>query len=305
MGKASTGNHIRSHHNPLDVARMSFRWLTTGPRPVSVDGNLFDHLPDREIPVDELRELLLRRDCPHTTWDQVWAHVIRKSRQHGGTWTVVAVGLALDGLIPIAARLTRYFRGDPSDIHADILRGFLDAVDSIDLDQGAIMIRLWWAAYRAGHRALTTAMDEPTPSASGFRSSEPKPPTGHPDLILARAVAAGVLTETEAAMIGDTRLDKVLLLEWAADRNLSYAQMQSARYRAEKRLVLWLTEATAPVEDDPTGGVVATRLGLTAGRSRTSRSRKVTKKSGMRLPAEALSSGLHGCGRSLPAVRAR
>lgn len=297
MDYACTGGHEQSHHNPLDVARTSFRWLTVGPHPVTVDGRLFDHLPDREIPVDELRELLLRRDCPRTTWDQVWTHVILKSRLHGATWTLVAVGLALDALIPIAARLTAHYAGDPTDIHAEVLRGFLDALYRIDLDQGRIMIRLRWAAYRAGHRALTAAMDGPTPKAPGFRSSEPRPPAGHPDLVLARAVVVGVLTETEAALIGDTRLDDITLSEWAAAQNLSYAQVQRARHRAEKRLALWLAEVAMPVEDDdPTGGTAATQLGLTAGPGLPRRSRSVTENRAAGLSAQPPESGLQGCG---------
>ncbi|MFF5985952.1 hypothetical protein [Prauserella flavalba] len=297
MDYTRDGGHEQWQGNPLDTARESFGWLTVGPHPVVVDGRLFDHLPDRDVPVDELRDLLLRPDCPRATWDEVWAHVILKSRLQGATWTIVAVGLALPTLIPIAARLTAHYVGDPTDIHAEVLRGFLDALDTVDLDQGRIMIRLRWAAYRAGHRALIAALDGPTPRAPGFRSSEPKPPSGHPDLVLARAVAVGVLTQTEAALIGDTRLDEVTLSEWAAAHNVTYAQVQRARHRAEQRLAIWLSETAEPVDEaDPTTGAATARLGLTAGPDSPSRSRRVAKNRESGLSAQPPDSGLQGCG---------
>ncbi|GAA4663459.1 hypothetical protein [Amycolatopsis dongchuanensis] len=209
---------------PMAAAGAAFAWLTAGPHPVTVDGRLFDHLPDRDIPVDELRDLLLHKSCPRAVWDQVWSHVIIKSRLRKGTWTVAAVGLALPMLANVSMRLTADYAGDPNDICGEVLRGFLDALSTVDLDQGRIMVRLRWAAYRAGHRALLEAMDGPVPLPPGFRSREPKPPFGHPDLVLARAVEAGVLRPAEAELIGETRLQGVSLSEWAAAYNLSYAQ---------------------------------------------------------------------------------
>src|SRR5918996_1624013 len=119
--------------NPLDAAREAFGWLTAGDHPVAVDGRLFDHLPDRIIPVDELRDLLLAHGCPRRVWDQVWTHVISRARVEGGTWTITAVGLALPMLTSLAARLTERYADDPSDIHAEVLRGFLDALQTVDL----------------------------------------------------------------------------------------------------------------------------------------------------------------------------
>lgn len=226
--------------NTLDAARAAFGWLTAGPHPVTVDGRLFEYLPDRDIPVDELRDLLLHRQCPRAVWDQVWAHVLGKVRQQGGTWTLVAVGLALPMLTSMAARLTAHVAGDPHDIHAEVLRGFLEALATVEVDRPRIVVRLRWAAYRAGHRALATALQAPNPTAATSQPVAPTPLRGHPDLVLARSLAAGVLSSTEAQLIGDTRLEDVSLTEWAAVHNLTYAQVQRARHRAEQRLASWL-----------------------------------------------------------------
>lgn len=236
--------------SPVATAGNAFALLSVGPDPVTVDGCLFDYLPDREVAVDELRELLLARDCPRRVWDQVWAHVIIKSRWHGATWTLVAVGLALPMLSRICEQLTVRFAGDPHDIHAEVLRGFLDALSAVDLDQGRIVIRLRWAAYRAGHKALVATLDGPTPVPSGFGPSEPPPPFGHPDLVLARAVETGVLSRYEAELIGDTRLQGISLADWAAVHNLSYAQVQRGRHRAEHRLAVWIRARLAGSSSD-------------------------------------------------------
>lgn len=295
MERPSGLEHADWPADPLKAARAAFAWLTAGDHPVAVDGRLFDHLPDREIPVDELRDLLLRRSCPRQVWDQVWRHVIARARAEGGTWMVVAVGLALPMLTRMAAKLTDRYAADPTDIHAEIMAGFLDAARTIDLARGRLAIRLRWCAYRAGYRALMTALDGPTPAAPGFFSTDPKPPSGHPDLVLARAVAAGVLTPTEAELIAATRLEGMQLAEWPHHPGLTYDGLRSIRRRAEARLVAWLTESeTGPADDDPTGSTVSMRL--PSSRTNPGRSRGVAEKVAGSATDEAAKSGLQGCG---------
>ena len=91
---------------PLDAARSAFEWLVAGPHPVSVDGRLFPGLPARRVPLNELRDRLLRRRCPQTLRDAVWAHLVLLARTEGGAWTVGAVGVALPALTSIAAALS-------------------------------------------------------------------------------------------------------------------------------------------------------------------------------------------------------
>jgi len=285
--------------DPLDCAHRTFAWLTTGPSPVSVDGRLFDYLPDRDIPIDELGALLMTAECPRRVWDQVWAHLILRARLERKQWTMACVGLALPALRRIARDLTRQFAGDPSDIHAEILRGFLDRLDAVDLDQGRIMIRLRWAAYRAGLAARNAAMDGPTPRPPGFWSQPPPRPFGHEDLVLVRAVAEGVVTETEAALIGTTRLEPVTLSEWAAAFGVSYAQVQRSRLRAEQRLAAWLGVADElDAEDDPTGGEATARLAVANRQPFASRPRSVTKTGSRDRSDQAFRSGLFSGGQS-------
>ncbi|MGW5053977.1 hypothetical protein [Actinokineospora sp. NPDC004072] len=189
---------------PLDAARSAFEWLLTDPHPLAVDGRLFPGLPPRRVPLNELRDRMLRRSCPQASRDAVWAHLVLLARTEGEAWTVGCVGVAMPALTSIAATLSARFAGDPSDIHAAVLAGFVAELATIDLRRPRIMLRLRWAAYRGGHACLREALDAPTPTGRVFSSALPPPPWGHPDLVLARAVAEGAVTAAEAELIGTT-----------------------------------------------------------------------------------------------------
>ncbi|WP_116202331.1 hypothetical protein [Amycolatopsis circi] len=294
--------------NSLDIARDAFTWLVTGPHPVSLDGRLFQGLPDRRVALDEVRDRLLARRCPQATRDAVWAHLVLRSRTEGATWTVAAVGVALPALTSVAATLSSRFVGDPADIYAEVLRGFLAALPSIDLRRPRIMLRLRWAAYRSGYAALAEALAVPTPVAPGFRSTPPHAPWGHPDLVLARAVADGVLTQTEAALIGATRLEHMPVADWATQHQTGEWAAYKARKRAELRLADYLRDRIAEADPtDPLTVQVATAVALAhpadpaPGRATPSPSVSAEhadsgRKSPGRVSKTDAKSGVQGCG---------
>ena len=243
--------------NSLDIARDAFTWLVTGPDPISVDGRLFPGLPPRRLPLDEVRDHLMARRCTQATRDAVWAHLVLRSRTEGARWTVAATGVALPALTSVTTTLAPRFPGDPADLAAEVLRGFLAALSTIDVRRPRIMLRLRWAAYRSGHDALTHALAGPTPAAPGFRSAPPHPPWGHPDLVLARAVADAVLTPAEAELIGTTRLENVVLSDWAAHNQTPLWAAYKTRKRAEARLLTYL-------RDDEASGIGRVARGISA-----------------------------------------
>ena len=237
---------------PLDVARGTFSWLVSGPHPLAVDGRRFPGMPRRPVPLDELRDRLLQRRCPRRTRDAVWAYLVRRSRAGGASWTVACVGMALPALASSARWLGARYRGDRADVHAAVLTGFVEALAAVDLSKPGVVTRLRWAAHRAGKASLDESLDAPTPVAPGFRSTPPNSPWGHPDLVLARAVADGVLTETEAELIGTTRLEDVSVAAWARARGIVVQTAQVARFRAESRLIAYLTDQARDADpDDP------------------------------------------------------
>jgi hypothetical protein len=227
---------------PLDTARECFTFLVTGPKPLALDCRGLPGLPNRSVPLDELQRLLMRRACPRRTKDTVWALLIQRSRAEGATWTLACVGMALPALAHATGWLAARYPEEPFDVHAEVVSGFLNALATIDLGRPRVLLRLKWAAYRRGLAALAEALDAPTPMAPGFRSAPPRPPWGHPDLVLARAVRAGVLTRTEADLIGSTRLDDESVPDWADAHSMTPEAAYKARSRSERRLVTFIRD---------------------------------------------------------------
>jgi len=74
--------------------------------------------------------------------------------------------------------------------------------------------------------------------------------------VLAGAVTAGVITDAEARLIGETRLENVHLDDAAAARGISRKTLLTRRNRAERRLVAalqsgGLTGPSIPSNDVP------------------------------------------------------
>jgi hypothetical protein len=220
--------------SPLAIANAGFRLLTTGPQPLSVDGEQIGGLPGRWIPLNELQRLLLR-SAP-ATQDAAWKVLVTRARNEP-SWVIGTVGVAMPGLRRAAGVLARGYGGDTADVDAEILVGFLEALRTVDLERRAIALRLRWAAYRAG------ASFRRADSTPGGRHELPVwaavPPRllGHPDFVLADAVAQGVVSASEAALISDTRLDRRPLTDVAHHLQVTYDSARMRRSRAESRVV--------------------------------------------------------------------
>ena len=234
--------------NSLDMVEYAFSWMCTRPHPITINGSTVPSLPRRVIPLDDMRVLLLAPDADPGMRDAVWRHLIVRSRTEGGAWTVACAAMARPVLDRVARVLTDRFAGDPADIHAAVLTGFLHGLARVDLDGRSLVCSLRWASYRAGLAAVRDALDAPTPHGLAVPSTMPSAVSnadpgraGHPDLVLARAVADGVLTTAEADLISSTRLGTVGLAEAAAARGQSYTATRAARLRAEHRLLTYLT----------------------------------------------------------------
>ncbi|WP_263249600.1 sigma-70 RNA polymerase sigma factor region 4 domain-containing protein [Saccharopolyspora rosea] len=232
----------------LDTARRAFGFLLAGPHPISLDGRAIPGLPPRFVPLDQVQELVMHSRCPQRLRDGVWCHLTTRSRVEGGTWTVACVGMALPALVTIAARLSARHRLEAADLHAAVLAGFLTALAEIDLARPGVMNRLRWAAYRSGHAALREALDAPEPGTPTRVTGGPlgRSVEGHPDLVLARAVAEGLLTAREADVIAVTRLDGRSLTRFAQECGSSYEALKKTRARAERRLAGHLTTPRTP-----------------------------------------------------------
>jgi hypothetical protein len=227
---------------PLDSADAAFRALTTGPQPLALNpARLAPGLPDREVPLDELKALLLHPATNGTARNKVWAGLIHRARTGGPAWVIGLTGIAMPGLRRAVATLAVAHRGDHEDLETEVLAGFLAAMrglDPDDLDQMPLASRLCWAAFRAG-QALVYADAAYTSRRRDLDESSDGPamPWGHPDFVLAAAVRRGVLAPAQAELIGRNRLEGIPLAQLAKELRVSHQALCHRRKRAEARLI--------------------------------------------------------------------
>lgn len=233
--------------SPLDTLEEAFDALTSGPQPLALDGTAVGgNLPARPVPLDELRELLLDRSVPYAARDAAIGELLRRAKSEPA-WIVGLAGVLLPGLRRIAGRVAREFPGDTADVDAEILAGFVEAVRGVEACGPRLAARLLavpWNRAKVARRAEMACAGRKVPAQS---SAAPVRPWGHPDLVLDRAVAAGAVTHEEAEIIGATRLGGAGLAEVAAEHGVSYGTLRRRRYRAECRLVRWLSNGSSPV----------------------------------------------------------
>jgi hypothetical protein len=147
----------------LDAVDAAFRLLTCGPQPLAVHAaRLAEGLPDRLVPLDELRVLLLHPSTGARARNLVWAELVRRARGGDPAWVIGLTGVALPGLRRAVAGLSGAYRGEAADLQSEVLAGFLAALRALDLDDlesVPLASRLCWAAWRAGQ-----AWPSPTPA---------------------------------------------------------------------------------------------------------------------------------------------
>ena len=84
--------------SPFDTLEKTFDLLVTGPNPLALDGTSLDGLPDRAIPLDELKAMLLHPSMAFAARDAVVDELVARSRSHGGAWMVGLARVLLPGL---------------------------------------------------------------------------------------------------------------------------------------------------------------------------------------------------------------
>jgi hypothetical protein len=214
----------------LRAAERAFRLLASPPRALMLDGR--DLL--------ELRGELLAATTPLEDKDAVWRQLVDRSRRLGDAWTVAAVGMAMPGLRHHSRKLCAGWRQGAEDIDAELVRGFLDGLRTVDTAKPAIAARLVWAARRAGVRLrFAEATVVAGEAVDGWAAAGG---CGNPDLVLAEAVTAGVLSRQEAELIGATRLERAPIGRLAATAGVRANTLVVRRLRAERRLVAALHE---------------------------------------------------------------
>ncbi|WP_143766954.1 hypothetical protein [Micromonospora sp. L5] len=131
--------------------------------------------------------------------------------------------MLLPGTAPAAYRL----RGFSGDVQAEVMTALRSTTRGPKVARR--LLRLRSPAARTPLRAgePRTPVEPPVPPSDG----------GHPDVVLARTVAAGLITTAEADLIGATRLEDVSAADFADRPRTRLLGVAEERSRAEERLI--------------------------------------------------------------------
>lgn len=225
---------------PLNLIETRFQNL--GEQAV-FDGRPYRGLPDRRIEAVELRRRLLDGTVPYLVRDQIWADLIGKIRTAEDTefLTLMLIGLAMPGLRHAVNRAQFTDREtDRADLESEAVSGFISALHTVGLERPGVCSQLCQTAHTAARALARNAVRLQQSSEAMIRQAAYPAETGHIDLILADAVADGVIDQHEADLIGATRLDGAYLTAIARRENRTPISVGVQRRRAEDRLRAWL-----------------------------------------------------------------
>lgn len=249
---------------PFDTLEVVFRLACRGAAPLSIDGGAVAGLPDRAVALDELRAILLHPSTEHAARDGAISVLLARARAEGGVATVGLAGVLLFGLRRAVGAFYELLPGKAADVEAEALCGLLEGIAKTAPNRRHLPARLIWLARNRVkalvERELTESfLVEDTPFSGPDRSepaaevghvprlwrrpysSAPALPFGHPDLILAKAVAEGVVCAEDAALVGETRLCSLPITEAAQRLGIDLEAARKRRQRAEGALRRWIT----------------------------------------------------------------
>ncbi len=209
----------------LQVADLAFTALSSEPRLLSLDctelAGRLPHGPQLGLPCGEVLLCDLRQ----------WMKTTRTTTR-----------MAMPGLIRHAGALARDFDGDPADIDAAIVEGFLEALlRRVEVVEPGVYAKLCWAGYRARHLVRYADSDVDYRDDLDTEAFAPHRPYGHVDLLLAQAVALGVVTQDDADLIIDIRLDYQPIEDIARRAGAEPDALRRRRQRAGQRIADALT----------------------------------------------------------------
>lgn len=263
--RCEAGRRSRGTLSPLGVVRWSFDQVVAAEL---ISGSPVEVAWPEEVRTwGQLREYLLDPGLPVPVVDRVWVWLVERARSRGANAALECAGVALPMLGGVAARLTARSPRDRADVESAVLTGFLAELPHVDLGRPYVLYRLRWAAYRGGDAWIRQQLVSPKPDAvlddprgSGRGWPVAQSVCGHPELVLAEAVSAGVISGEAAELIAATRLESRPLTVVAGERGDSYKRLEQIRRRAEHKLVAWLIERGAERDPARTSAVEASAL---------------------------------------------
>src|SRR5579875_1428244 len=185
---------------PFDALEETFRLLSIGPRPICLDGRQVAGLPDRDIPLLELRGMLLHPSVAFSVRDAALGVLVARAQAEGGAWSVGIAGVLLPGIRRAVFPLFEACPTKGADLEAEALCAFLRALARCRPDRARLASWLCWRTRIGAAKVLRAELAERAGPGANPVSAAPPRPWGHPDFVLAKVVAAGAISAEEAAL---------------------------------------------------------------------------------------------------------
>ena len=122
--------------SPFDTLEKTFRLLVTGPRPIALEGGVVVGLPQRLIPLDELKAILLHPSTSYQVRDETLAELVHRARD-SESWMVGLAAVVLPGVRSVVWSLVQACPDKAEDIEAETLAGLVAAIRDIDVSRPA------------------------------------------------------------------------------------------------------------------------------------------------------------------------
>ena len=237
----------------LQAAEWGFAALSAAPACLAMDcaalADAAGHdlgLPSGTVSLSALRDWLMANPGKEAARDAVWRELVLRARLDGGQWRLAAVGMALPGLRRHARVLSAGYRGEPADMDAEVLAGFLTGLDGqVDLAHPAPFAALLGGAFKAGHRLRAQAdpaepVEDIEAVAAGPRT--PRRPYGHPDLLVQRAAQLGIINADDEKPFITVRLGGKAIEPVAQQLGITVDCLRRRLDRAGDRLAVALAK---------------------------------------------------------------
>ncbi|MFE3182087.1 hypothetical protein ACFXKR_14635 [Streptomyces violascens] len=228
--------------SPLDQVESAFLSLAAGASPLSVPVALSAG-SDVVSPLSlaRIRARMVLPSCTEQARAGVWSEVLRRRALFGEPWGTVAVGLTLPALRRTLSRLPRLVEVEACELEQEVLAAVTAELTLLTVDEPQAGLRLVRAGDRAAHRLLYAAQRTRRIEAVTLDENavpQPLPAHGKAEVfaVLERAVRAGVLTEREAELIAQTRLERQVMAKAASTVGMSVRAAFRHRAAAEQRL---------------------------------------------------------------------
>ncbi|WP_338672654.1 hypothetical protein V1460_06400 [Streptomyces sp. SCSIO 30461] len=235
--------------SPLGELDRAFLVLARGVEPLTFPAYLVCDEPDRAAwPVDRVRTQLAHPATRSELREQTWGEVVRRARELGEPWGVVAVAMTVPVLRRMLARLGRPTHLERAEVEQEALAAVATALRTVDPRAERLDRELFSAADRAVHRLVYASRRTAARETVHEAGLEHLPAVSHGDrgepvdelTVLARAVQANVVNVTEARLIARTRLDGEPMHRLAEERGVSVRQLYRHRSAAEQHLAAHL-----------------------------------------------------------------